>query len=490
MQWEIIIGLETHIQLLIQSKIFSNASTQFGATPNTQIDSIDLALPGTLPILNEKAVECAIRFGLASRAIIAPYLVFTRKHYFYPDLPKGYQISQYEAPIIQGGKISFLMNKDNKTEIRTVKLSHAHLEEDSGKLLHKNYKHTTGIDFNRAGMPLLEIVTEPSIRSAAEAIAYIKELHLLVTWLDICDGNMQDGSFRCDVNISVRPFGQKKFGTRCEIKNLNSFRFIEDAINYEIQRQIKLSKNGHIITQETRLYNSDKKETQSMRNKENSQDYRYFPDPDLPPLVIKPTWIENIKKSMPELPNAMRKRFIFRYGLSEYISSILTQSKTLAIYFENVLTINENLTKLAANWLIGDITSKLNQENIDITDAPINPMQLSILLQRIYDGTISNKIAKEIFIVMWNSKSSKHTLADDIIKIRNLEQISSNDAIETLVNQIITKNIKLVNEFCSGKERAINALIGEAMKLSQSKVDPLKLSKLFHKKLKKQDTKN
>lgn len=485
MQWETIIGLETHIQLLTQSKIFSNASTEFGAISNTQINSIDLALPGTLPILNKQAVKYAIRFAIASGATISPYSIFTRKHYFYPDLSKGYQISQYAIPIMQGGHISFLLKNNNKIETRTIQLHCAHLEEDAGKLFHKSDKYVTGIDFNRAGMPLLEIVTKPDIRSATEAIAYAKELHLLVTWLGICNGNMEEGSFRCDVNVSVRPVGQKEFGTRCEIKNLNSFRFIEDAINYEIQRQIKLIQNGDIVTQETRLYDSDKKETRSMRNKENSQDYRYFPDPDLPPLVIKPIWIEHIKTSMPELPHEMRKRLSKEYKLSEYTISIITQSKNFATYFEAILIDDKNQAKLAANWLTGHMIYKLNEENIDIVNAPINPIQLSMLLERISDGTISHKIAKEIFLMMWNAKSNNNKLVDDIIKTENLEQISSNDTIEVLVDQILKKNMKLVSEFHSGKKRAIHALIGKVMQLTKNKVDPIKLNKLFYEKLQK-----
>jgi len=397
MQWEVVIGLETHTQLSTVSKIFSGSSTQFGSAPNTQASPVDLALPGVLPVLNKGAVERAIQFGLAIGATIAPRSVFARKNYFYPDLPKGYQISQFEIPVVQGGKISFVLEKDGKAEIKTIQLTRAHLEEDAGKSLHEDYQGMSGIDLNRAGTPLLEIVTEPDMRSAAEAVAYAKALHSLVMWLGICDGNMQEGSFRCDANVSVRPVGQKEFGTRCEIKNLNSFRFMEDAINYEVRRQVELIEDGGTVVQETRLYDPDKKETRSMRSKEDAQDYRYFPDPDLPPLVIAQEWIERVKATMPELPGAMRERFVNDYGLPEYDATVLTQSKSMASYFEAVVTAaGKEQAKPAANWLMGDVASTLNREDTDIADAPVSAVQLSLLLKRIADGTISNKIAKEV----------------------------------------------------------------------------------------------
>ncbi|MEO6353697.1 MAG: Asp-tRNA(Asn)/Glu-tRNA(Gln) amidotransferase subunit GatB, partial [Burkholderiaceae bacterium] len=360
MQWEVVIGLETHAQLSTQSKIFSAAPTRYGAEPNTQACPVDLALPGVLPVLNRGAVERAIQFGLAIGATIAPQSIFARKNYFYPDLPKGYQISQFEIPVVQGGRVPFMFERDGKPELRKLQLTRAHLEEDAGKSLHEDYHGMTGIDLNRAGTPLLEIVTEPDLRSAAEAVAYAKSLHALVTWLGICDGNMQEGSFRCDANVSVRPLGQAEYGTRCEIKNLNSFRFMEDAINYEIRRQIELIDDGGKVVQETRLYDPDKKETRSMRSKEDAQDYRYFPDPDLPPLAIAPEWIERVRSAMPELPDAVRERFVRDYALSEYDAAVLTQSKAMTIYFEAVVAkAGKAQAKFAANWLMGDVASTL-----------------------------------------------------------------------------------------------------------------------------------
>src|SRR6476661_479745 len=406
MQWEVVIGLETHAQLTTQSKIFSGASIRFGAEPNTQACPVDLALPGVLPVLNRGAVERAIQFGLAIGATIAPRSIFARKNYFYPDLPKGYQISQYEIPVVQGGTISFIVEKDGKPEMRTVQLTRAHLEEDAGKSLHEDYHGMTGIDLNRAGTPLLEIVTEPDMRSAAEAVAYAKALHALVTWLGVCDGNMQEGSFRCDANVSVRPVGQQEYGTRCEIKNLNSFRFLEEAINYEVRRQIELIEDGGRVVQETRLYDPDRRETRSMRSKEDAQDYRYFPDPDLPPLVIAQEWIDRVKAAMPELPGAMRARFVRDYALPEYDAAVLTQSKAMAAYFEAVVgAAGRDQAKPAANWLMGDVSSTLNREGVEIKDSPVDAQQLALLLKRIADGTISNKIAKEVFGAMWEAKS-------------------------------------------------------------------------------------
>jgi aspartyl-tRNA(Asn)/glutamyl-tRNA(Gln) amidotransferase subunit B len=484
MQWEVVIGLETHVQLTTSTKIFSGAPTQFGAEPNTQACPVDLALPGVLPVLNKGAVERAIQFGLAVGAKVAPHSVFARKNYFYPDLPKGYQISQFEIPVVQGGSISFVLEKDGKAELKTVQLTRAHLEEDAGKSLHEDYHGMTGIDLNRAGTPLLEIVTEPDMRSAAEAVAYAKALHSLVTWLGICDGNMQEGSFRCDANVSVRPVGQKEYGTRCEIKNLNSFRFLEDAINYEVRRQIELIEDGGKVMQATRLYDPDRKETRAMRSKEDAQDYRYFPDPDLPPLVIAQEWIERIKVSMPELPGAMRERFVRDYGLPEYDASVLTQSKGMANYFEAVVSkIGKEQAKIAANWLMGDVSSTLNREGVDIVAAQVTAIQFAVLLQRIADGTISNKIAKEVFAAMWEAKSDRADLADAIIDSKGLKQISDSGALEKILDEVLAANAKSVEEYRAGKEKAFNALIGQAMKATKGKANPAQLTDLLKKKL-------
>jgi aspartyl-tRNA(Asn)/glutamyl-tRNA(Gln) amidotransferase subunit B len=484
MQWEVVIGLETHAQLTTESKIFSGASTAFGAEPNTQACPVDLALPGVLPVLNKGAVERAIQFGLAIGAHIAPRSIFARKNYFYPDLPKGYQISQFEIPVVQGGAISFVVDKDGKPDMKTVQLTRAHLEEDAGKSLHEDYHGMTGIDLNRAGTPLLEIVTEPDMRSAAEAVAYAKALHALVVWLGVCDGNMQEGSFRCDANVSVRPVGQKEYGTRCEIKNLNSFRFLEEAINYEMHRQIELIEDGGSVVQETRLYDPDKKETRSMRSKEDAMDYRYFPDPDLPPLMIAQEWIDRVKASLPELPGAMRDRFVNDYQLSEYDAMVLTQSKAMAAYFEAVVAATgKEQAKPAANWLMGDVSSTLNREAIDIAASPVSAEQLSLLLKRIADGTISNKIAKEVFGAMWEAKSTSAVLADEIIESKGLKQISDTGALEKIVDEVLAENAKSVEEYRAGKEKAFNALIGQAMKASKGKANPAQLTELLKKKL-------
>lgn len=484
MQWEVVIGLETHAQLTTQSKIFSGAPIRFGAEPNTQACPVDLALPGVLPVMNRGAVERAIQFGLAIGATIAPRSIFARKNYFYPDLPKGYQISQYEIPVVQGGTISFIVEKDGKPEMRTVQLTRAHLEEDAGKSLHEDYHGMTGIDLNRAGTPLLEIVTEPDMRSAAEAVAYAKALHALVTWLGVCDGNMQEGSFRCDANVSVRPVGQKEYGTRCEIKNLNSFRFLEEAINYEVRRQVELIEDGGRVVQETRLYDPDRRETRSMRSKEDAQDYRYFPDPDLPPLAISQDWIDRVREAMPELPGAMRERFVADYGLPEYDAAVLTQSKAMAAYFEAVVAAaGREQAKPAANWLMGDVSSTLNREGVDIAGAPVGGAQLALLLKRIADGTISNKIAKEVFGAMWEAKSDAADLADRIIESKGLKQISDSGALEKIVDEVLAANEKSVAEFRAGKEKAFNALIGQAMKASRGKANPAQLTELLRQKL-------
>ena len=484
MQWEVVIGLETHTQLTTASKIFSGAPIRFGAAPNTQACAVDLALPGVLPVMNRGAVERAIQFGLAIGATIASESIFARKNYFYPDLPKGYQISQYETPVVQGGVVSFAMERDGKTEVRSVQLTRAHLEEDAGKSLHEDYQGMTGIDLNRAGTPLLEIVTEPDMRSAAEAVAYAKALHSLVTWLGICDGNMQEGSFRCDANVSVRPLGQKDYGTRCEVKNLNSFRFLEEAINYEVRRQIELIEDGGRVVQETRLYDPDRHETRSMRSKEDAQDYRYFPDPDLPPLRIGADWIARVQAAMPELPGAMRARFIASFGLSEYDAAVLTQSKAMALYFEALVTAAGSAqAKTAANWIMGDLSSALNRAGSTIEAAPVSAVQLALLLTRIADGTISNKIAKEVFGAMWETPTASITLADDIIDAKGLRQISDSGALEQLIDEVLGANPKSVEEFRSGKEKAFNALIGQAMKASKGKANPAQLTELLKKKL-------
>ncbi|MFZ3286273.1 MAG: Asp-tRNA(Asn)/Glu-tRNA(Gln) amidotransferase subunit GatB [Telluria sp.] len=484
MQWEVVIGLENHVQLTTNSKIFSGSSIRFGAEPNTQASPVDLALPGVLPVMNKGAVERAIRFGLAVGATIAPHSVFARKNYFYPDLPKGYQISQFEEPVVIGGQVKFGFEKDGKFETRSINLTRAHLEEDAGKSLHEDYAGMTGIDLNRAGTPLLEIVSEPEMRSSAEAVAYAKALHSLVVWLGICDGNMQEGSFRCDVNVSVRPLGQQEFGTRCEIKNLNSFRFMEEAIHYEVRRQIELIEDGGKVQQATRLWDPDKKETRAMRTKEDAQDYRYFPDPDLPPLVISPEWIARIRSDMPELPAAMRTRFASDYALPEYDSLILTSTHEMAAYFEAVVAkAGKDNAKAAANWLMGDVASTLNREGVDIADAPVEASQLALLLKRIADGTISNKIAKEVFAAMWEAKSSDEHIADAIIEHKGLKQISDSGALEAIVDQVLAANEKSVEQYRAGKEAAINALIGQAMKASKGKANPAQLTELLKNKL-------
>jgi len=484
MQWEVVIGLENHVQLTTQSKIFSGSSIRFGAEPNTQASPVDLALPGVLPVLNRGAVERAIRFGLAVGATIAPQSVFARKNYFYPDLPKGYQISQFADPVVQGGTVSFAYEKDGKLETKTVNLTRAHLEEDAGKSLHEDYAGMSGIDLNRAGTPLLEIVSEPEMRSANEAVAYAKALHSLVMWLGVCDGNMQEGSFRCDVNVSVRPLGSTELGTRCEIKNLNSFRFMEEAIHYEVRRQIELIEDGGKVVQATRLWDPDRKETRSMRTKEDAQDYRYFPDPDLPPLTIGQDWIERVRASMPELPEAMRARFTGDYGLPEYDSLVLTSSQAMATYYEAVVAkAGKDNAKAAANWMMGDVSSTLNREGVDLVDAPVSAIQLALLLQRIADGTISNKAAKEVFAAMWEARSGDDDLADKVIDQKGLKQISDSGALEAIVDDVLAANAKSVEQYRAGKEAAINALIGQAMKASKGKANPAQVTELLKKKL-------
>jgi len=488
MEWEVVIGLETHAQLSTASKIFSGASTQFGAEPNTQACPVDLALPGVLPVMNKGAVERAIRFGLSIGATVAPRSIFARKNYFYPDLPKGYQISQYEIPVVQGGQITIQVPANDKAGTaayeKTINLTRAHLEEDAGKSLHEDFAGMTGIDLNRAGTPLLEIVTEPEMRSAAEAVAYAKALHGLVVWLGICDGNMQEGSFRCDANVSVRPVGQKEFGTRAEIKNLNSFRFLEEAIQYEVRRQIELIEDGGTVVQETRLYDPDKRETRSMRSKEDAHDYRYFPDPDLMPLVIDAAWVERVKGELPELPAGMQKRFVDQYGVTPYDAGVLTSSKAMAAYFEAVVAkVGAAQAKIAANWLMGEVSSQLNRDGLDIADSPVSAAQLALVLQRIADGTISNKIAKEIFLAIWDERAADEAAADRIIEAKGLKQISDTGALEAIIDEVLAANQKSVEEFRAGKEKAFNALIGQAMKATKGKANPQQVNELLKKKL-------
>jgi len=477
MQWEIVIGLEVHTQLSTHSKIFSGASTAYGAPPNTQACVIDLALPGVLPVLNKGAVERAIKFGLSVGAKINSPSIFARKNYFYPDLPKGYQISQYELPVVQGGTITIQVDGAEKT----IRLTRAHLEEDAGKSLHEDFHGMSGIDLNRAGTPLLEIVSEPDMRSSAEAVAYAKTLHALVRWIGICDGNMQEGSFRCDANVSVRPRGTEKLGTRCEIKNLNSFRFLEKAIDYEARRQIEILEDGGAIRQETRLYDANKDETRTMRSKEDANDYRYFPDPDLLPLEISASWIEQVKSALPELPQARRDRYVAEFGLSAYDAAVLTASRETADYFETAVKQLSAQAKLCANWIMGDINGQLNKEGIDISACPVNPSQLAALLTRIGDGTISGKAAKTVFESMWNGELDKN--ADAIIAAKGLKQISDDSAIEKIVDQVLAANAQQVADYRAGKEKAFNSLVGQIMKATQGKANPAQVNAMLKKKL-------
>jgi aspartyl-tRNA(Asn)/glutamyl-tRNA(Gln) amidotransferase subunit B len=475
MQWEVVIGLETHAQLSTASKMFSGAPTQFGGAPNTQASAVDIALPGVLPVANRGAVERAIRFALAVNGTINRRSIFARKNYFYPDLPKGYQISQYELPIVQGGSIAFFVEQHEKK----VNLTRAHLEEDAGKSLHEDFHGMSGIDLNRAGTPLLEIVSEPDMRSAAEAVAYARTLHALVRWIDICDGNMQEGSFRCDANVSVRPLGEHKLGTRCEVKNLNSFRFLERAIVFETRRQIELLEDGGKVVQETRLYDSDRDETRSMRSKEDAQDYRYFPDPDLLPLEVSDALIDRVRADLSELPNAKRNRFQHELGLSPYDAALLTASRETAGYFEAVASALPQHPKLAANWVAGELSSRLNKEDIGIECSPISPAALAGLLRRIDDNTISGKIAKEVFDRMWESGAS----ADEIIEREGRRQISDSSELERIVDQIVEANPTQVAEYRSGKEKAFNFFVGQAMKATRGQANPAQVNEILRKKL-------
>ncbi|MBK7503379.1 MAG: Asp-tRNA(Asn)/Glu-tRNA(Gln) amidotransferase subunit GatB [Polaromonas sp.] len=472
--YEVVIGFETHAQLSTNSKIFSRASTAFGAEPNTQACAVDIALPGTLPVMNKGAVERAIQFGLAVNAKVAPRSIFARKNYFYPDLPKGYQISQYEIPVVQGGSVEFFLG-DVKKSVRLVR---AHLEEDAGKSLHEDFVGQSGIDLNRAGTPLLEIVTEPDIRSSAEAVAYAKELHKIVTWIGICDGNMQEGSFRCDANVSVRKPGAK-FGTRREIKNLNSFKFMQQAIDYEVRWQIEQIEDGHSIEQATVLFNPDSGETRAMRTKEDAADYRYFPDPDLPPLVIADEWVGRVRAEMTELPRVMAARFMTDYGLSEYDATQLTQSKAVAAYFEETAKVSDQ-AKLACNWVTGELARRLNTQELSIADSPVGSSLLGKLISRITDNTISNNAAKQVFDSLWTGEGKD---VDAIIEAKGLKQMSDTGELEGIIDGVIAANTKSVEEYKAGNAKAFNALVGQAMKATKGKGNPAQVNELLKKKL-------
>lgn len=472
--YEVVIGFETHAQLATKSKIFSRASTAFGAEPNTQACAVDLALPGTLPVMNREAVACAIKLGLALGSHIAPVSIFARKNYFYPDLPKGYQISQFEIPVVQGGEVSFFLGDEKKT----VRLVRAHLEEDAGKSLHEDFIGQSGIDLNRAGTPLLEIVTEPDMRSSEEAVAYAKELHKLVTWIGVCDGNMQEGSFRCDANVSVRRPGAE-LGTRREIKNLNSFKNMQQAIDYEIRWQIEEIEDGRAIQQATVLFNPDTGETRAMRTKEDAADYRYFPDPDLPPLVIAPEWVERVRAEMAELPRVMAARFVQDYGLPEYDATLLTQSKAMAAYFEAAAQASGQ-AKLASNWIMGEISRRLNAQDSGIESAAVSAAQLAALIGRISDGTISNNAAKQVFEVLWSGEASD---VDAVIEAKGLKQMNDSGALEKIVDEVIAANPGNVEQFKAGKDKAFNALIGQIMKASKGKANPQQATDLLRARL-------
>ena len=471
--YEVVIGFETHAQLSTQSKIFSRASTAFGAQANTQACAVDLALPGTLPVMNKGAVERAIELGLALGSHIAERSVFARKNYFYPDLPKGYQISQFEIPVVQGGSVSFFLGEEKKT----VRLVRAHLEEDAGKSLHEDFIGQSGIDLNRAGTPLLEIVTEPDIRSSEEAVAYAKELHKIVTWIGICDGNMQEGSFRCDANVSVRKPGAP-LGTRREIKNLNSFKFMQQAIDYEVRWQIEQIEDGHAIQQATVLFNPDTGETRAMRTKEDAADYRYFPDPDLPPLVISREWVERVRSEMAELPRVMAERFVTQYGLPEYDATTLTQSKAMAAYFEDTARACGQ-PKLASNWIMGELSRRMNADDLGIDQSPVNTTQLAALINRITDNTISNSAAKQVFDVLWTEGGD----VDNIIEAKGLKQMNDTGALEALIDEVLAANPQNVEEYKAGNTKALNGLVGPIMKASKGKANPAQVNALLLKKL-------
>ncbi len=475
MDWETVIGLEVHVQLLTNSKLFSGSSTRFGAEPNTQACAVDIALPGVLPVMNRDAARMAVKFGLAVGATINRRSIFARKNYFYPDLPKGYQISQYELPVVQLGRLAIEVDGVHKE----IGITRAHLEEDAGKSLHEDFRGLTGIDLNRAGTPLLEIVSEPDLRSAREAVAYLKKLHVLVRYLGICDGNMQEGSFRCDANVSVRPRGQHAFGTRAEIKNVNSFRFVEKAIDYEVGRQIELIEGGGKVVQETRQYDSVRNETRSMRSKEEAHDYRYFPDPDLLPLQLDPGFIEETATDMPELPDAKRERFTREYGLTVYDAEVLTGSRDMADYYEDAVRAVPGQPKLTANWVIGEFSGYLNRDNVEVSGAPVTSDMLAGLVQRIADSTISGKIAKEIFEAMWDGEGD----ADAVIDKRGLRQITDKSAIEQVIDEVLTRNPKQLEQYRAGQDKLFGFFVGQVMKATQGKANPAQVNDALRKKL-------
>ena len=474
--WEVVIGLEIHAQLATKSKIFSGASTAYGAEPNTQTSVVDIALPGVLPVLNKEAVHMAVKFGMAIDAEVADRSVFDRKNYFYPDLPKGYQISQFELPVVGVGSIDIELENG---ETKTIGVTRAHLEEDAGKSLHEDYAGMTGIDLNRAGTPLLEIVSEPDMRSAKEAVAYMKKIHTLVQYIGICDGNMQEGSFRCDANVSVRPKGQEEFGTRAELKNINSFRFVERAINIEVERQIDLIEDGGKVVQETRLYDSDKNETRSMRSKEEAMDYRYFPDPDLLPVILTEEYRQQVKAELPELPEQKQQRFMDELGLSAYDAGVITASLALANYFETVADKTGD-AKLSANWISGELSARLNREEIDIDSASVDAEAFAILLSRIKDNTISGKIAKDVLDAMWNGEGS----ADEVIESKGLKQITDTGAIEAYVDEVIANNPSQFEELKGGKDKMMGFFVGQVMKMSKGKANPAQVNELIRQKMK------
>ena len=476
MEWETVIGLEIHTQLATTSKIFSGASTTYGAAPNTQACAVDLGLPGVLPVLNAEVVRLAAKFGLATHSTVAKRSVFDRKNYFYPDLPKGYQISQLALPIVHGGYLDIDLDEG---VTKRIGITRAHLEEDAGKSLHENFQGMTGIDLNRAGTPLLEIVSEPELRSAKEAVAYMRKIHSLVRYLEISDGNMQEGSFRCDANVSVRPRGQAEFGTRAEIKNINSFRFVEQAINLEVERQIMLIESGGTVVQETRLFDPDKRETRPMRSKEEANDYRYFPDPDLLPVELDDDFIEAVRKTLPELPDARKARFVSEHGLSDYDAGVLTASRELADYFEAVVAASGGQGKLSANWVMGELSGALNRSDCDITDSPVTAAALAAMLKRIEDGTISGKIAKQVFEAMWNGDGS----ADEIIEQQGLKQISDSSAIEGIIREVLDNNPKQIEQYRGGQQKLFGFFVGQVMKATQGKANPKQVNELLRKML-------
>ena len=476
MEWETVIGLEIHTQLATRSKIFSAASTKYGAEPNTQACAVDLGLPGVLPVLNAEVVRMAASFGLATHSTVAPRSVFARKNYFYPDLPKGYQISQFELPIVHDGYLDIEL-EDGAT--KRIGITRAHLEEDAGKSLHGSFQGMTGIDLNRAGTPLLEIVSEPEMSSAKEAVAYMKKIHSLVRYLDISDGNMQEGSFRCDANVSVRPRGQEELGTRTEIKNINSFRFVEQAINYEVERQIMVIESGGSVTQETRLFDPDKHETRPMRSKEEANDYRYFPDPDLLPVELDAAFIESVRQALPELPDARKQRFIDDYSLSDYDAGVLTATREMSDYFEAVVKRAEGQGKLSANWVMGELSGALNKSDISLADSPVSAEALGGMLLRIEDGTISGKIAKQVFEAMWSGGGT----ADEVIEDKGLKQISDSSAIEGIIQDVLDNSPKQIEQYKNGQEKVFGYFVGQVMKATQGKANPKQVNELLRKKL-------